>query len=435
MAGIAKLCRTGLNSRVTAVLGCQWGDEGKGKLVDILAKEHDIIARFNGGGNAGHTLKVDGKKYAFHLIPCGILYPGKVNVIGNGVVLSIPALFKELANLEKNGLDWTGRLIVSDRAHLTVKAHLEIDAKLEKGKKLGTTLKGIGPTYALKAFRSGIRVGDLKNWDLFVEKYTQLNDFVEENFGIKVDREAEIRELKQYREVLYQKNMIHDTVGYIHSALVAKKKVLAEGANAVMLDLDFGTYPYVTSSSTGIGGITTGLSIPPQKLETIVGVVKAYTTRVGLGPFPTELLDAQGEKMREIGGEFGTTTGRPRRCGWLDLAVVRYAHMINHLTSINLTKIDVLDTFKEIEVATHYENSAGKRVDYLGANLEDWDQGMKVKTVKMKGWNKDLSNVRQWKDMPKEARDYVEFIEKESGIPVSWIGVGAGRDAMVLKEN
>lgn len=433
MSALTKLCRTGLNSRVTSVLGCQWGDEGKGKLVDILAKEHDIIARFNGGGNAGHTLKVDGKKYAFHLIPCGILYPGKMNVVGNGVVLNVPALFKELGDLEKNGLDWTGRLIVSERAQLTFKAHLEIDAKMEKGKKLGTTLKGIGPTYGLKALRVGLRVGDMKNWPLFVEKYNQLNDFVEQNFGIKVDREAELKELKHYRDVLYQKDMIRDTVGYLNQALKSNKKILAEGANAVMLDLDFGTYPYVTSSSTGIGGICTGLSIPPQKLETVVGVVKAYTTRVGLGPFPSELENEKGELMRKIGGEFGTTTGRPRRCGWLDLAVVRYAHMINHLTSINLTKVDVLDSFKEIEVVTHYENSAGKRVDYLAANLEDWE-GTKTKSVTLKGWNTDISKVRRWKDLPKETRDYVEFIEKESGIPVSWIGVGPERDAMVLKD-
>jgi len=430
-----RACRTGLNSKVTAVLGCQWGDEGKGKLVDILAKEHNIVGRFNGGGNAGHTLKVDGKKYAFHLVPCGILYKDKLNVIGNGVVLSIPGLFKEIGNFEANGLDWSGKLVISDRAHITTKAHLEIDAKMEKGKKLGTTLKGIGPTYALKAFRVGLRMGDLRHWNSFQEKYKALTDFAESNFGIKTDRDSELQELQKYRQILLEKNMIQDTVLLMNKALKDGKKILAEGANAVMLDLDYGTYPYVTSSSTGIGGICTGMSIPPQKIESVIGVVKAYTTRVGLGPMPTELLDKRGERMREIGGEFGTTTGRPRRCGWLDLAVVRYAHMINNINSINLTKIDVLTGFEELEIATHYENKAGKRVEYLGSCLEDWDDGMKVKTTKLKGWKQDLTKIRNYKDLPKEARDYIEFIEKELSVPVSWIGVGPDRDATILKDN
>lgn len=420
---------------MTAVLGCQWGDEGKGKLVDILAKEHDVVARFNGGGNAGHTLKVDGKKYAFHLIPCGILYPGKANIIGNGVVLSLPALFKEIAGLEKNGLDWKGRLLISDRAHLTTQAHLQIDANLEKGKKLGTTLKGIGPTYALKAFRVGLRIADLRDWNLFQEKYLALNRFASENFRTQVDTAAELAELKGLRDQLFANNMVIDTVGYVNSAWKSNKKILAEGANAVMLDLDFGTYPYVTSSSTGIGGICTGLSIPPQKIETVVGVVKAYTTRVGEGPMPSELLDERGELMRKIGGEFGTTTGRPRRCGWLDLAVVRYAHMINHLSSINLTKIDVLSDFDKIDVVTHYEDKHGKRVDYLPTSLEEWTSlGHKVKSTTLKGWKSDISKVRDFNKLPSEARDYIQFIEKETQIPVTWIGVGPERDATILKD-
>lgn len=432
MALARKLCKTGLNSRMTAVLGCQWGDEGKGKLVDILAKEHDVVARFNGGGNAGHTLKVDGVKYALHLVPCGILYKDKMNIIGNGVVLNIKALFEELRDIEKKNINWEGRMLISDRAHITTNAHLGIDANLEKGKKLGTTLKGIGPTYALKAFRSGLRVSDLKNWDRFKEKYAQMSTFVETNFGIKYDKEEELRELKQYRDIMLEKNMIIDTVSYVNECLTSGRRILAEGANAVMLDLDFGTYPYVTSSSTSIGGICTGLSVPPQKLETIVGVVKAYTTRVGEGPMPSELLDERGEAMRSIGAEFGTTTGRSRRCGWLDLGVISYAHMINHLTSINLTKLDVLSTFNEIEVVTHYENSAGKRIYHVPASLEEWGR-MKAHSVKLKGWNSDITQIRKYDDLPKAARDYIEFIEKETSIPVSWIGVGPERDANVLK--
>lgn len=418
---------------MTAVLGCQWGDEGKGKLVDILAKEHDVVARFNGGGNAGHTLKVDGKKYALHLVPCGILYKDKMNVIGNGVVVNIKALFEELKMIESNGINWEGRIMVSDRAHITTSAHLGIDASLEKGKKLGTTLKGIGPTYALKAFRSGLRVSDLKHWSDFEEKYNQLSTFVETNFGLKLDRETELREIKGFRDILMEKRMVHDTVSYINKCLKDGKKVLAEGANAVMLDIDFGTYPFVTSSSTSIGGICTGLSVPPQKLEAIIGVVKAYTTRVGLGPMPSELLDERGEQMRSVGGEFGTTTGRPRRCGWLDLAVVNYAHMINNLSSMNLTKIDVLSGFKEIDIVTHYEKANGKKIDYIPANLEDWKE-MKPKTVTMKGWKTDITKVRKYADLPKETRDYVEFIEKETSIPITWIGVGPERDSTILKQ-
>lgn len=255
---------------------------------------------------------------------------------------------------------------------MTFKAHLAMDQMFEKKLFLGTTGRGIGPTYGLKSFRWGVRVGELKNWDSFLGKYKQFNDFVSQTYGVEVDQAAELQELKEYRDILIEKNMIQDTMGLIHDAL-QHKRVLTEGANALMLDIDFGTYPYVTSSNTSVGAICTGLGIPPQKIETVLGVVKAYTTRVGEGPFPSELEGWEGALMQEVGGEFGATTGRPRRCGWLDLSVVRYANMINCLSSINLTKLDVLSEFKEIEVVTHYERkSTGERVEYMQACLEEW---------------------------------------------------------------
>jgi adenylosuccinate synthase len=413
MSLLRKICKTGNKSRVTSVLGCQWGDEGKGKLVDILAEQHDIVARFNGGSNAGHTLKVGNIKFAFHLLPCGMLYPNKLNVIGNGVVIHIPALFEELKQLDQHKIDWDSRLIISDRAHLTFKAHLAMDRLFEQKLFLGTTKRGIGPTYGLKSFRWGVRVGELKNWDSFLAKYAQFNDFVTQTYGIEVDRAQELSELKHYRDILIEKKMIQDTVGLMHDAL-KNKRILTEGANAIMLDVDFGTYPYVTSSNTSVGAICTGLGIPPQKLETVLGVVKAYTTRVGEGPFPSEIESWEGALMQKVGGEFGSTTGRPRRCGWLDLSVVRYANMINCLSSINLTKLDVLSEFNEIEVVTHYERkSTGQRVDYLDACLEEW-QDMRTVSTKLKGWSSDISKVTSYADLPVEARDYVDFIEKET---------------------
>jgi adenylosuccinate synthase len=262
-------------------------------LVDILAEEHDIVARFNGGSNAGHTLKVGNFKFAFHLLPCGMLYPNKLNLIGNGVVIHIPALFEELAQLDQHKIDWHERLIISDRAHLTFKAHLAMDKMFEEKLFLGTTKRGIGPTYGLKSFRWGVRVGELQNWSAFLEKYNRFNDFVEQTYGIKVDRQAELSELKNYTDILIRRKMIKDTVGLLHDAM-AHKRILTEGANAIMLDIDFGTYPYVTSSNTSVGAICTGLGIPPQRIESVLGVVKAYTTRVGEGPFPSELEGWEG---------------------------------------------------------------------------------------------------------------------------------------------
>lgn len=302
MKSMTNYCRTGLKSRLCAIVGTQWGDEGKGKLTDILADKYDICARFNGGDNAGHTIVVGDKKFAFHLLPSGMLNEKCVNVIGNGVVVNLKSLKKELENLDKANVDYKKRLIISDRAHLIVQAHIDADVSSEKGlkdKNIGTTKKGIGPTYSTKARRTGLRVHDLKDWDLFVEKY---NALVESMGKSTEEYKGELDELKKIREFILSNNMIGDTVQILADAYGNHKRILAEGANATLLDIDFGTYPFVTSSATSIGGVCTGLGIPPQRIETVVGIAKAYTTRVGSGPFPTECLGEEtdiGEDIRK----------------------------------------------------------------------------------------------------------------------------------------
>eukprot|EP01017_Pseudomicrothorax_dubius_P042228 TRINITY_DN6866_c0_g1_i2.p2 TRINITY_DN6866_c0_g1~~TRINITY_DN6866_c0_g1_i2.p2 ORF type:complete len:434 (-),score=146.08 TRINITY_DN6866_c0_g1_i2:2685-3986(-) len=422
---------TGLKSRVCTVLGGQWGDEGKGKLVDILARDYDYVCRFNGGANAGHTIIVNRKKYPLHLVPCGIFYEKTTNVLGNGVVVNIPSLFEELGSLQKDNIP-LGKLVVSDRAHIVLNIQLEADAHNEgdpKRLKIGTTKKGIGPTYSSKAFRNSVRVGDLKNWEIFKQKYNALNDHYGRTTGIEVDRNAELQALQQYRDRLISQGMIQDTILLMNRALNQDKRILVEGANAVMLDLDFGTYPYVTSSSTTVGGIMTGLGIPPSRIQTTIGIVKAYTTRVGEGPFPSELKNDIGAHLQKKGHEFGATTGRPRRCGWLDLQVVRYSHMINDYSSINLTKLDVLSELDEIRIGVHYKIN-GQKIDYMPATLDELAQA-EVEYITLPGWKKDISNVRRFEDLPKEAQQYVRKVEELAGIPISWIGVGPDRDGMI----
>eukprot|EP00744_Colponema_vietnamica_P000654 GILI01001149.1.p2 GENE.GILI01001149.1~~GILI01001149.1.p2 ORF type:complete len:459 (+),score=163.85 GILI01001149.1:42-1379(+) len=429
---------SGLNSRVCAVLGSQWGDEGKGKLVDILAQQYDICARFNGGANAGHTLVVDGKKYAFHLLPCGMLYPNVKNLIGNGVVLHVPTMFKELEQLEKQGMDWRQRLLISDRAHLLFDVHMKVDGMAEAsnskgtGTFLGTTKKGIGPCYSTKSLRTGLRVGDLLNFERVKTQLPRIVAQFQKQFEFEYDVNAEIEKYREYAETL--RPMIVDGVQYINSSLKSGKRILAEGANAALLDIDFGTYPYVTSSNTTAAGVISGLGLAPSKLDTIVGVVKAYTTRVGEGPFPTELLDEIGENLRRKGGEFGTTTGRPRRCGWLDIAVVRYAHTLNNFSSINITKLDVLSDLPEIKIAVGYSmNGVPLPEGSFPSSLEQLGK-VQVQYETLKGWQCDISKVTKYADLPVEAKKYIERIEVLAGCPVSWIGVGPGREAMVLKQ-
>lgn len=428
---------SGYNSQVCSILGAQWGDEGKGKLVDILANHFDIVARFNGGSNAGHTLVVDGKKFAFHLLPCGMLYEDKVNVIGNGVVLHVPTLLKELQSLHDAGMNTDGRLKISDRAHLLFDFHMLIDGQQEASRdgttsgSIGTTKKGIGPCYASKANRNGIRVGELLEWDHFVTRHAGLVRDLQTQFNFEYDVEEELKRFKEYREIL--KPMIIDSVHYINSAHAEGKTILAEGANAALLDLDFGTYPFVTSSPTAAGGICTGLGIAPSKVDSTIGIVKAYTTRVGNGAFPTELEDEVGQALRDVGHEYGTTTGRPRRCGWLDIPVVDYSHQLSNYSSINITKLDVLDGLEEIKIGTSYKIDGKTLPKGMMPSTLSALAKVEVEYETLPGWKTDISKVTSYEALPKEAKAYLKRIEELVGVSVSWVGTGPGRDAMVTQ--
>lgn len=409
MKGLPK-CINGLNSRFCTVLGAQWGDEGKGKLIDMLAGHYDIVARFNGGANAGHTIKVGDKKYFFHLVPSGLLRPTIKNVVGNGCVVDIFSFMKELEQVERDNLCWKNRLFISEKAHMSLLGHYAIEKIFEDKLNIGTTKKAIGTTYATKFLRFNLRFEDLMNPRVFEEKYDQFYKFCENVFDLKIDTTEEKKKLINMRDFLKNEKMIIDTTRYLHSEMKNGKRVLAEGANGALLDIDHGSYPYVTSSNTTSGGICTGLGIPPNKIETIIGVVKAYTTRVGSGPFPTELTDEIGNKMQSIGGEIGVTTGRKRRCGWLDLNIMRHSVMVNGYSSILLTKLDVLTGFRELKVL-----------------LENGEY------VRFEGWEEDISGCRAFEDLPANARKYVEFIEEYLETPVSWIGVGPERDATIQR--
>ncbi|EGR29579.1 hypothetical protein IMG5_152900 [Ichthyophthirius multifiliis] len=423
----------GLNSKVCVIVGSQWGDEGKGKLVDILAGKYDVCARYNGGANAGHTIIVNGVKYPFHLLPCGILYPQTLNLLGNGTVIHLQTMFDELKQLDRDKICYKGRLMLSDRAHLVTSLSIAADSKNEEQSKnqfLGTTKRGIGPTYASKMNRYGLRIGDLKNWDTFQQKYNYLQQKFKD-FDIQPQQD-ELKEFKQLRDRLLSENMIVDSVYLLNKQMKEGKKILVEGANACLLDIDFGTYPYVTSSSTSVGGVCTGLGIPPQNIQTVVGIVKAYTTRVGEGPFPTELQDENGEHFRKVGREFGTTTGRPRRCGWLDIPLLRYSNMINKFSSINITKLDVLDQMDQIKIATKYLID-GKEIGYMPSTIDELSQ-VQVEYIKLKGWKKDISKITTYRSLPKEAKEYIKTIEKLLKVPVSWIGTGPERESMIQKK-
>lgn len=427
---------------VNVVLGAQWGDEGKGKLVDLLVGKYDIVARCAGGNNAGHTIVVDGVKYDFHMLPSGLVNPNCQNLLGNGVVIHVPSFFKELETLEAKGLNNAReRLFISSRAHLVFDFHqrtdkmreLELSGAAKDGKNIGTTGKGIGPTYSTKASRSGLRVHHLVNdnpeaWDLFVTKYKRLLETRKQRYGdFDYDAEEELARYKKYREEL--KPFVVDSVVFMHKAIEAKKSILVEGANALMLDIDFGTYPYVTSSNTGIGGVITGLGIPPRTIDEVYGVVKAYTTRVGEGPFPTEQLNANGEKLQEIGAEFGVTTGRKRRCGWLDLVILKYSTLINGYTSLNITKLDVLDTFKEIPIGISYSLN-GKKLDLFPEDLTTLGK-VEVEYVTLPGWNQDITKITDYEALPENAKKYLKYIEDFVGVPVEWVGTGPSRDSML----
>lgn len=416
------------------IVGAQWGDEGKGKLVDILSGEYDITARCAGGANAGHTICINEngvtKKFSFHLMPSGILREGKSCVIGNGTVIHIPTLLEEIRSLKEQGIDIKDRILISDRAHLLLEYHKMIDSIQEdskKGEKVGTTKKGIGPAYADKISRRGIRVGDLFDFTTFAQKFRQNAERHMKVYGFEFDIEAEITYYQDIAELIppYVTNTTH----YIHQSYEKGKSLLIEGAQGSMLDIDHGTYPYVTSSNTTSGGACTGLGFPPSKIDGVIGIMKAYTTRVGEGPFPTELAGMEDEMLREKGGEYGTTTGRPRRCGWLDIMVVKHAIQINGITHLNLTKLDVLTGFKTIKIGVSYSKN-GEELTALPTEL---NSDLEVNYIEMEGWEEDISTAKTFEELPQNTQRYILKIEELLGIPIQFIGVGVHRNDMIFR--
>mgnify|MGYP000132079266 FL=1 len=418
--------------KVDVVLGLQWGDEGKGKVVDVLTPDYQVVARFQGGPNAGHTLEFNGEKYVLRSIPSGIFQGGKVNVIGNGVVLD-PILFKEEAEaLAKSGHDLTQRLFISKKAHLILPTHRILDAAFEAAKgtsKIGTTGKGIGPTYTDKISRNGVRVGDIfldfKNiYEVAKARHENILESLGYNYNIdELERQwfEGIEYLKKFR--------IIDSEHEINRFLSEDKAILAEGAQGTLLDVDFGSYPFVTSSNTICAGACTGLGIGPNRIGEVYGIFKAYCTRVGSGPFPTELFDETGDELCRLGHEFGAVTGRKRRCGWLDMVALKYAIMIDGVTKLIMMKADVMNSFDTIKVAEAYEID-GRRVTEFPYDIQD-----DVKPIyrEFKGWKADLQKVRRYEDFPAEFKAYVEYIERETGIPVAIISVGPDRDETIVR--
>ncbi|MCG6185854.1 adenylosuccinate synthase [Maribellus maritimus] len=422
--------------KVDVLLGLQWGDEGKGKIVDVLTPKYDVITRFQGGPNAGHTLEFNNIKQVLHTIPSGIFRENKVNIIGNGVVIDPIVFKKEIESLKKIGFDISKNLYISKKAHLILPTHRILDAASEKKKgktKIGSTLKGIGPTYKDKIGREGLRVGDL--FINFEEKYSSRieNHKVMLKEFFKYDFEAELNACEKdwFEGILMLKSFeIVDSEHMINNLLLENKSVLAEGAQGTLLDIDFGSYPFVTSSNTICAGACTGLGIAPQKIGGVFGIFKAYCTRVGMGPFPTELFDETGTKLRDAGHEYGSTTGRPRRCGWLDLVALKYAVMLNGATELIMMKADVLDEFETIKVCVGYEID-GEVVEHFPFELTD---DVKPIYVELPGWQTDLTKIKSQNEFPEELNNYISFIEEEMGIPVSIASVGPNREQTIFLE-
>tara|TARA_B100001287_G_scaffold46672_1_gene35731 strand:+ start:2055 stop:3317 length:1263 start_codon:yes stop_codon:yes gene_type:complete len=418
---------------VDVLLGLQWGDEGKGKIVDVLTPKYDVIARFQGGPNAGHTLEFEGLKHVLHTIPSGIFRDNVVNIIGNGVVIDPIILKNEIEKLEDLNVDVKSKLLISKKAHIILPTHKLLDKASEKAKgksKIGSTLKGIGPTYMDKTGRNGLRIGDVKR-ENFKTKYNTLRD---KHIQILKSPEA-LNECKNMEEEFFEsisflKNFNHiDSEHFLNNAEKKGKKILAEGAQGTLLDIDFGTYPFVTSSNTVTAGTCTGLGIAPNKINNIIGIFKAYCTRVGSGPFPSELKNEIGNKLRSIGHEFGATTGRERRCGWVDLPALKYAIMINGVTELSMMKADVLDSFDEIFVCTHYLEN-GEKIDYFPFEL---NENTKPVLKKFKGWNQDITNIRSEKQFPQELSEYIDFLEKELNVPIKIVSVGPKRTETIIR--
>lgn len=421
------------------VVGTQWGDEGKGKITDFLSENAEVIARYQGGDNAGHTIQFDGVTYKLHLIPSGIFYPEKISVIGNGVVVNPKSLIKELAYLKDHGIN-TDNLRISDRAHVILPYHIQLDQLQEDSKgenKIGTTIKGIGPAYMDKAARVGIRVADLLDKEIFEERlkinleeknrqFTKMFDSVEIKF------EDIFEEYYQYGQEL--KKYVTDTSVILNDVLDAGKRVLFEGAQGVMLDIDQGTYPFVTSSNPVAGGVTIGSGVGPTKIDKVVGVCKAYTSRVGDGPFPTELFDEVGSQIREVGREYGTTTGRPRRIGWFDAVVMRHSKRVSGITNLCLNSIDVLSGLKTVKICTAYKNGEGELIYHYPASLKELAQCTPV-YEELPGWSEDITGCRTLEELPENARNYVRRVQETVGVRISTFSVGPDRNQTNVLEN
>jgi adenylosuccinate synthase len=421
-------------SKVDVLLGLQWGDEGKGKIVDVLTPKYDIVARFQGGPNAGHTLEFNGTKHVLHTIPSGIFHEHVTNIVGNGVVIDPIVFATEIEKLSAKNVNVAARLLISKKAHLILPTHKLLDAasEAEKGKsKIGSTLKGIGPTYMDKTGRNGLRIGDILS-ENFIDKYNTLVEKHKKMLShFQFEYSLDEMEAAWFEGIEVLKTLTFiDSENYLHKAIREDKKILAEGAQGSLLDIDFGSYPFVTSSNTVAAGACTGLGVAPNSIGSAFGIFKAYCTRVGSGPFPTELDNEVGERMRKEGNEFGSTTGRARRCGWLDIPALRYACRLNGITELYMMKADILSIFEEIHVCTHYKIN-GAQTDEMPYDLLDG----KVEPVytTLKGWNADLTQIRTIEAFPQELSDYIAFIEKELEIPITYVSVGPDREQTIVR--
>jgi len=414
---------------VDVLVGLQWGDEGKGKIVDVLAPTYDVVARFQGGPNAGHTLTFGGTKHVLHQVPSGIFHPHIINVVGNGVVLDPVIFWGELQKLTARNVDWAQNLYISKKAQIILPSHRALDRISEEargGSKIGSTLKGIGPTYQDKVGRNGLRVGDIllpnfaERYAEVVKRHAQQAAFYERELEIEAAEEEFFAAVESLRGL-----QLTDTEYLLNEMLQQGKRILAEGAQGALLDIDFGTYPFVTSSSTVVAGACTGLGIAPRHIDKVYGISKAYCTRVGSGPFPTELLDEVGEKIRQAGREFGSTTGRPRRCGWIDLPSLRYSIMLNGVTELHLMKADVLDEFDEIKVCTHYRTADGQKTTHFldGDGLA----GATPVYVTLPGWHVELQSISDVSGLPVELKAYIKFLEEQLEVPIRIVSVGPDR--------
>jgi adenylosuccinate synthase len=419
---------------VDVILGLQWGDEGKGKIVDYFAPRYDMIARFQGGPNAGHTLYVNDQKIVLHQIPSGIFHEGAINLIGNGVVLDPVTLKKECESVKAFGVDYNKNLYIAQRAHIIIPTHRALDkaSEISKGnEKIGSTLKGIGPAYMDKTGRNGLRVGDLLDKN-FTTQYIRLrlkHQKLLDGLNFQEDLSAMEEEFFEALEFLRQFKIVQGEY-FINEKLSQGKKVLAEGAQGSMLDVDFGTFPYVTSSNTISAGVCTGLGVAPQQIREVIGVTKAYCTRVGSGPFPTELTDETGDQLRKAGSEFGATTGRPRRCGWIDLVALRYACMINGVSKLVMTKADVLDDFEDLKICTRYR-IAGKETEEIPFQM--LQQAIEPVLSSFEGWKKDITTIKDFESLPEQMKRYISYIDSYLKVKVSYISNGPGRSQLIEK--